>query len=213
MLIATGQHAECWLTGAILLCMSRYEAGPAQESRRTFTVVLLSLLILTVIGALFGYVLGQRDIDEHKSATGDGPSAAPVAASASSSRRAPTLPPTPCPDFISKGATAQDPGAAVPLRLVQYIRTRKGREVWICQEADGTGLWYQGHDRKQGWYDEGEIPVEGVNGLLRAGVTAAGNRTWVVTNENTTYKVSTASLTVTGGQNFTDSVIQANPPA
>ncbi|MGI5236726.1 hypothetical protein [Dactylosporangium sp. CA-139066] len=194
--------------------MSRFEAGPEQESSRTFTVVLLSLLILAVIGALFGYVLGRRDIDENKSASGDGPSAAPSAVtSAAATRRAPSIPPTPCPGFISQAAKAQDAKAAVPLMLVQYIRTAHDHEVWICQEADGSGLWYQGHDKREAFYDDGEVPTEGVNGLLRPGVTAKGNRTWSVMNEGTTYTVTPGGLKVSGGQNFTDTATQANPPA
>ncbi|HTJ33170.1 MAG TPA: hypothetical protein VL738_08060 [Dactylosporangium sp.] len=194
--------------------MSRYEAAPEQESSRTFTVVLLSLLILTVIGALFGYVLGRRDIDENKSASGDGPSAVPsTVTSAAASRRPPSIPPKPCPDFISQAAKAQDAKAAVPLMLVQYIRTAHDHEVWICQEADGSGLWYQGHDKRNAFYDGGEIPEEGKNGLLRPGVLAKGNRTWTVTNDGTTYTVTPGGLKVTGGQNFTDTATQANPPA
>jgi hypothetical protein len=194
--------------------MSRYEAGTEQDSSRSFTVVLLSLLILTVIGALFGYVLGRRDIDDGKSTSGDGPSVAPPAVtSAAASKRPPSIPPTPCPGFISEAAKALDAKAAVPLMLVQYIRTAHDHEIWICQEADGSGLWYQGHDKREAFYDGGEIPEEGKNGLLRPGVVAKGNRTWSVTNDGTTYTVSPSGLKVTGGQNFTDGATQANPPA
>ncbi|MEV8515954.1 hypothetical protein [Dactylosporangium sp. NPDC051484] len=194
--------------------MSRYGAGPAQESSRTFTVVLLSLLILTVLGALFGYVLGLRYIDEDKSASDDGPLAPPTGVtSAASSRRPPTTGSTQCPGFISQAAKAQDPKTATPLMLVQYIRTAKNQEVWICQEADGSGLWYQGHDKKDAFFDDGEIPKEGVNGLLRPGVVAKGNRTWSVTNEDTTYTVTPTALKVAGKQNFIAPAIQANPQA
>jgi hypothetical protein len=65
------QHAACWLTGAILLGMSSHDAYAEPERGRTVTVVLLALLILTIIGALFGFVLGRRDIDDPKSNTGD----------------------------------------------------------------------------------------------------------------------------------------------
>jgi hypothetical protein len=194
--------------------MSRYEAGSERETSRTFTVVLLSLLILTVIGALFGYVLGLRDIDENKSTAGDGPSVVPPGVtSAAASKRPPTIPSSPCPGFISQAVKAQEPKAAVPLLLVQYIRTAHDHEVWICQESDGSGLWYQGHDKREAFYDAGEIPEEGKNGLLRGGVTARGSRTWSVTNDGTTYTVTPAGLKVVGGQNFTDPAIQANPPA
>jgi hypothetical protein len=194
--------------------MSRYEAEPAQESSRTVTVVLLSLLILTVIGALVGYVLGLRDIDDDKSAAGDVPSAVPPAVTSGTASRRPTPAPPggPCPDFVSQAAKARDSKAAVPLRRVQYVRTSRGHEVWICQEADGSGLWYQGHDKVENWYEDGEVPQEGKNGLLRPGVVDKGNRTWVVTNDGTTYTVTPDGLAVTGGQNFTDTATQANPP-
>ncbi|WP_432830269.1 hypothetical protein [Dactylosporangium sp. CA-092794] len=189
--------------------MSRYEAEPEPGSSRTTTVVLLSLLILAVIGALFGYVLGQRDIDESKSSSGDGPSAVPATGS---TRRGPSFPPSSCPGFISQGVKAQDRNASVTLYLVQYIRT-KNREVWICRESDGSGLWYQGHDKRKDWYesDGGEIPVEGDNGLLRPGVTTPANRTYVLKNDNTTYTVTPDALTVTGGQTYTEPAVQANP--
>jgi hypothetical protein len=204
---ATWQPAECWLTGAILLCMSRIEAPPTRESSRTTTVVLLSLLILTVIGGLFGYVLGLRDIDEDKSAAGDGPSAVSSGAAATS---APARRVMDCPAFISTAAKLQQPGTAIPLKQVQYIRTDSNKEAWICKEADGSGLWYQGHDRKQDWYDAGEIPEEGKNGLLRPGVVDQGNRTYSVTNDGTTYTVTPKGLTI-GGKTY--GAIQANPVA
>ncbi|WP_432978510.1 hypothetical protein [Dactylosporangium sp. CA-233914] len=192
--------------------MSRYEAESAPESNRSVTVVMLSVLILTVIGALFGYVLGLRDIDEDKSAAGDGPSAGPTGVTSAGGSRQPASTPQNCPAFIGAGAQAQDPGVAVPLKLVQYIRTDSKKEAWICQESDGSGLWYQGHDMKRDWADGGEIPEEGENGLLRPGVVAKG-RSWSVTNLDTTYTVTPKALTVTGKQTSSYIVIQANPPA
>ena len=59
---------------AILLGMSRYDPQPARESSRTVVIVLLSLVILTVIGALLGYVLGTRDIDMNELPVDDGKS-------------------------------------------------------------------------------------------------------------------------------------------
>jgi len=44
-------------------------------------------------------------------------------------------------------------------------------------------------------------------------VLARRNRTWSVTNEGTTYTISRSGLKVSGGQNFTDTATQANPPA
>ena len=85
--------------------------------------------------------------------------------------------------------------------------------MWICQEADKSGLWYQGHDKVERWYADGEIPEEGRNGLLRPDVVVKGERSWSVTNDGTTYVVTPKGLTVTGGQNYTDTAIQANPPA
>lgn len=208
---ATWQHAECWLTGAILLCMSRIGTEPAPESSRTVTVVGLSLLILTVVGALFGYVLGLRDIDENKSTTGDDPL---VVSSGGATAKPSTISrPANCPQFISDGARKQDPGAAVPMQLVQYVRSSTNKEAWICQERDGSGLWYQGHDRVQDWYAEvgGEIPEEGRNGLLRPNVRAdTKNRSYSVTNDDTTYTVTPRGLTI-GSKTYP--AIQAYPPA
>jgi hypothetical protein len=151
-------------------------------------------------------VLGTRYIDEGKSTAGDGQSASPPTGTASPGAT------TPCPDFIGKAVAGKDKGATQPLALVLYIRTDHQREVWICKEADGTGLWYQGHERKEKFYDEGEIPVEGKNGLLLGGVTTLGS-TYVAVNDKTTYRVSRETLTVTGNQRYTDTVIQALPPA
>jgi hypothetical protein len=133
--------------------------------------------------------------------------------SVASSRQPPNVTKTECPAFIGQAAKALDANAALPLMLVQYIRTANGHEVWICQEQDGSGLWYQGHDKREAFYDGGEIPKEGVNGLLRPGVAAKGNRTWIVTNEGTTYTVTPNGLKVTGGQTLSDIAIQANPQA
>lgn len=200
---AARQHAAGWLTGAILLGMSRYDAVPERESNRTVVVVLLSLLILTVIGALLGYVLGQRDIDKNKSAVGDGQSARPPSAGAT--------PGPQCPDFIGKAVTARDKNAALPLYLVIYIRTKGNREVWICREADQNGLWYQGHERRKGFYDEGEIPVEGDNGLLLDGVVATAG-SYAASNGGTTYRVTRQSLAVNGDQNYIDPTTQSRVP-
>ncbi|WP_433079836.1 hypothetical protein ACQP1P_41290 [Dactylosporangium sp. CA-052675] len=190
--------------------MSRIDVEPVRESGRTVTVVGLSLLILTVIGALFGYVLGLRDIDENKSASGDGPSAVPPAAATSAANAAR---PRTCPQFVSAGALKQDPGASVPMQLVQYVRTGNNKEAWICREKDGSGLWYQGHDRIANWADEegGEIPEEGRNGLLRPGASEdAKSRSYSVTNDGTTYTVTPRSLVI-GSKTY--GVIQAYPPA
>ena len=193
--------------------MSRYEAGPPAESSRTLTVVLLALLILTVIGALFGYMLGLRDIDEHKSASGDTPSPGATAGATgkpASARPTPSRKVQNCPDFISDAASLQ--GAYTPMTLVQYVRLKHDREVWICQEASGGGLWYQGHDKKQKWAEDGEIPKEGENGLLRPGVTVPRDRTYVVMNNQSTYTVTLDGLVVTGPGAFSDESIQLNPP-
>jgi hypothetical protein len=211
ILRATWQRAECWLTGAILLCMSRIGTEPAPESSRTVTVVGLSLLILTVVGALFGYVLGLRDIDENKSTAGDDPSV--VSSGAASARPSTVSRPGNCPPFISDGARKQKPNAAVPMLQVQYVRTSTNKEAWICRERDGSGLWYQGHDRVQDWYAEvgGEIPEEGRNGLLRPNVHEdVKNRSYSVTNDGTTYTVTPRDLTI-GTKTYP--AIQANPPA
>ncbi|GAA0740210.1 hypothetical protein GCM10010199_64780 [Dactylosporangium roseum] len=181
--------------------MSRYEAAPERESSRTVVVVLLSLLILTIIGALMGYILGKRNIEDSKSLPGDGKSPTKTVTSS----RAPEE----CPGFIGVGVRAKDRNAALPLRVVLYVRTDKS-EVWICREDDGTGLWYQGHDKRKSFYADGETPVPGDNGLLLSGVTQNGGA-FVARNGGTTYVVTRDELKVSGGQNFTDPVRSAGP--
>jgi hypothetical protein len=201
--------------------MSRYEAEPEHGSSRTLTVVLLSLLILTVIGALFGYVLGLRYIDEDKSTAGDGPSAVGATSATGGTKPGAGPPPRdPCPGFIGDAVKQRDAGAGLPLYLVLYVRTDANQEVWICQEADRSGLWYQGHEKRASFYDDGEIPKDGDNGLLLGGVTGAGSgrlASYTAVNvegdKRTTYKVSRDALIVSGNQSYSHKVIQANPPA
>ncbi|MET7399038.1 hypothetical protein ABZS66_36720 [Dactylosporangium sp. NPDC005572] len=204
--IATRQHAAGWLTGAILLCMSRYGPEVERETSRT-AVVLLSLLILTVLGALLGYILGKRDIDARESPSGDGKS--PTAPARTSAGASVTAAAEPCPDFIGTAAQARKGNTKLPLVLVLYIRTDRNSEVWICRESSGLGLWYQGHDRRKGFYPD-EIPVEGDNGLLLSSVTQAGEG-YTAVNDRTTYRVSRSELRVTGDQNYTAKVVQSAP--
>lgn len=191
--------------------MSSHDVYAEPERGRTLTVVLLALLILTVIGALFGFVLGRRDIDGSKSTAGDGQSPRPGVSV--TSQGAPK--PPECPEFISTAVKARDGGAAVPLTLQLFIRTDK-REVWVCLEADGQGLWYQGHDKKKDFYNNGngETPKEGDNGLLLSTVTSsvkAGSEVFIATNGGTTYTVARDRLTVAGNQNFTEDVRDYQP--
>ncbi len=189
--------------------MSSHDAYAEPERGRTLTVVLLALLILTVIGALFGFVLGRRDIDGSKSTAGDGQSPRPaVSVTSQGPPKAPD-----CPEFISTAVKARDGRAAVPLSLQLFIRTDK-REVWVCLEADGQGLWYQGHDKKKDFYSGGEVPKEGDNGLLLSTVTSSiksGNEVFIATNGGTTYTVARDKLTVAGNQNFSEDVREALP--
>jgi hypothetical protein len=185
---ATRQHAADWLTGAILLDMSRYDSEPERESSRTVVVVLLSLVILTVIGALLGYVLGRRNIDSDKSLVDDRQS--PMRSSAQAEE---------CPDVIETAVAKRDPKAAQPLHLALYIKTQGDREVWICREDDQDGTWYQG--------------LEKGNRLLLGGVTTSDVDKFVARNDDTVYRVSRKELSVTGDQKYVDPVILALPPA
>ncbi|MFF5231965.1 hypothetical protein [Dactylosporangium sp. NPDC000521] len=205
------QHAACWLTGAILLGMSSHDAYAEPERGRTLTVVLLALLILTVIGALFGFVLGRQDIDDPKSNAGDGQSSRPV--DSVTSQAAPKG--TPCPPFMEAGVKDRDAKAVLPLTLQLYIRTDR-HEVWICLEADGNGLWYQGHDKRKsfsGVDGSGETPIEGDNGLLVASsnVTNAGVDKYLATNEGTRYTVSRDKLVIEGKQTSSEEVRESLP--
>ncbi|MFB9182093.1 hypothetical protein ACFFX1_28475 [Dactylosporangium sucinum] len=183
--------------------MSRYGPETERESSRTFVVVLLALLILTVLGALLGYILGKRDIDARESLPGDGKSPTPTSGGSAAPAAAP------CPDFIGAAARKRDGNTKLPLRLVLYIRTDKKSEVWICRENDGVGLWYQGHDIREGPYPA-ETPVEDDNGLLLSTVTPAGDG-YLATNGTTQYRVSRKELKVSGNQNFTAGVVEARP--
>ncbi|GAA1561362.1 hypothetical protein GCM10009827_098450 [Dactylosporangium maewongense] len=191
--------------------MSSHDAYAEPERGRTLTVVLLALLILTVIGALFGFVLGRRDIDDPKSKAGSGQSSRPV--DSVTSQAAPKG--MPCPAFMEDGVKSRDAKAALPLVLQLYIRTDR-HEVWICLEADGDGLWYQGHDKRKnfsGVDGSGETPIEGDNGLLvpRGNVTNAGADKYIATNEGTRYTVSRDKLVIEGKQTTSEDVRDWQP--
>lgn len=190
--------------------MSSHDAYAEPERGRTLTVVLLALLILTVIGALFGFVLGRRDIDGPKSNAGNGQSPRPaVSVTSQGAPKAPT-----CPKFIETAVKQRDGRATVPLTLQLFIRTDR-REAWVCLEADGEGLWYQGHDKKKSFYNggAGETPTEGDNGLLLGGsnVSTAGTDKYIARNGNTTYTLTRDKLVVAGNQNFTEDVQESLP--
>ncbi len=207
------QHAASWLTGAILLGMSSHDAYAEPERGRTLTVVLLALVILTVIGALFGFVLGRRDKSDAASGPDSAQSSRP-STNVNTQGGSPAV--TPCPPFMENAVKQRDSKAALPLALQLYIRTDK-REVWICREADASGLWYQGHDKRKsfsGVDGSGETPEEGENGLLLNTVTFSGsadNDQYTATNGATTYTVSREKLTVRGSQTLNDDVRESLP--
>lgn len=193
--------------------MSSHDAYAEPERGRTLTVVLLALLILTVIGALFGFVLGRREKGDAASDPGSGQSSRP---STNVSTQGASSAVMPCPTFMEDAIKQRDSKAALPLALRLYIRTDK-REVWICQEADASSLWYQGHDKRKnfsGVTGSGETPVEGENGLLLSTVTfsgSAGNDKYTATNGATTYTVSREKLTVSGNQTLNEDVKESLP--
>lgn len=191
--------------------MSSHDAYAEPEGGRTFTVVLLALLILTVIGALFGFVLGRRDNGDTTSGAGDRQSPGPstVVTTQGGAKPAGEL----CPQFIQTAVKQRDAGAGVPLALALYIRTDK-REAWVCLESDGQGLWYQGHDKKKSFYADdgsGETPKEGDNGLLLNTVSVFGADKYIARNGGTTYTLSSDKLVLAGDQNFTEDVRQYRP--
>jgi hypothetical protein len=118
----------------------------------------------------------------------------------------------PCPRFIQDAAKARDPKVELPMTLALFIRTEK-REAWVCLEASGGGLWYQGHDKKKDFYNggAGETPKEGDNGLLLDSISNAGTDKYIAINGATTYTLSRDKLVVTGGQNFTEDVKESLP--
>jgi hypothetical protein len=193
--------------------MSSHDAYDAPERGRTFTVVLLALLILTVIGALFGFVLGRRDNGDTTSGAGNGQSPGP--STTITTQGAPTATATPCPQFIADAVKSRDAKAALPLSLQLFIRT-DNREVWICLEADGQGLWYQGHDKRKSFYNNGagETPVDGDNGLLLSTVTSSvkdGSEIFIATIGGTTVTVARDKFKVAGNQNYTEDVRESLP--
>ncbi|GAA3253517.1 hypothetical protein ACFO1B_45830 [Dactylosporangium siamense] len=197
--------------------MSSHDAYGEPERGRTFTVVLLALLILTVIGALFGFVLGRRSDGDTTSGAGNAQSPGP--STAVTTQGAPTAAAsaaaTPCPQFIGDAAKKRDPKAALPLTLKLFVRT-DNREAWICLEADGQGLWYQGHDKKKSFYNNGagETPEDGVNGLLLSTVTSSlkdGNEIFIATINNSTITVARDKFAVSGGQNYAEDVRESLP--
>ena len=193
--------------------MSSHDAYAEPERGRTLTVVLLALLILTVIGALFGFVLGRRDKSDAASGPGGGQSSRP-STNVSTQGASPAV--TPCPPFMENAIKQRDSRVALPLALQLYIRTDKS-EVWICQEADATGLWYQGHEKRKnfsGVDGSGERPVEGDNGLLLSSVTfsgSVGNDKYTAINGATTYTVSREKLTISGNQTANEDVRESLP--
>ncbi|MET7420591.1 hypothetical protein [Dactylosporangium sp. NPDC005555] len=193
--------------------MSSHDAYAEPERGRTLTVVLLALLILTVIGALVGFVLGNRAKGDAASGPDSGQSPRP---STNVSTQGASPKATPCPAFMETAIKQRDSNAALPLALQLYIRTDK-REVWICREADTSGLWYQGHDKRRsfsGVDGSGETPVEGDNGLLLSSVTfsgSVGNDKYTATNGATTYTVSRDKLAVSGNQTLSDDVRESFP--
>lgn len=190
--------------------MSSHDAYAEPERGRTLTVVLLALLILTVIGALVGFVLGRRDSDGAKSGAGSGQSSGPSISVTTRGATAPTA--EQCPQFIQVAAKIRDPQTDLPLTLALYIRTDK-REAWICLEASGIGLWYQGHDKRKGYYGDGETPKEGDNGLLLGNdsVTASGVDKYIATNGGTRYTLSREKFVVSGNQSINEDVRDAQP--
>jgi hypothetical protein len=171
--------------GAILLGVSAFDEPRRGGAGRTVAAVLLALAVLAVLGGVFGYLLGNKAKDE---AGGDGgPSAGPGRSTPAGD---------PCPSFIQNAARAK--GAKAPLTLRLYMTTQKS-EVWICTAADGR-LWYQGHSMRPARYRDGELPVEGVNGLLLGNVNGIDQGRYRAVNQDangqTTYTVSKDELVI-----------------
>ena len=192
--------------------MSSHGAYDEPERGRTFTVVLLALLILTVIGTLFGFVLGRRANGDTTSGAGDRQSPGP--STTVTTQGAPTVAALPCPQFTGDAVKSRDPKAALPLTLAFYVRTDK-REAWVCRETNGN-LWYQGHDKNKDFYNNGngETPKQGDNGLLLDTVTFAGSATndkYVASNGTTQYTLTRDKLVVTGNQSINEDVRESLP--
>jgi hypothetical protein len=164
---------------------SAYEEPQRGGAGRTVVAVLLALAVLAVLGGVFGYLLGNRaKVDEAAGNGGQSPGSGQSGPAGD-----------PCPSFIQTAARAK--GAKVPMTLRLYMTTAKS-EVWICKGADGR-LWYQGHSIRQD-SERGEVPVEGVNGLLLGGVNGIDQDQYVAINKDangtTKYTVSKDQLVI-----------------
>jgi hypothetical protein len=151
-------------------------AGVSQpgSSGRTAAAVLLAVMLLTIIGASVGYVLGAREARARAAAGTQPPgderptarptTKAPTAGASTTGAPAPEA----CLDHTEQLARAA--GSPGGLTVVLYVKTT-GSEVWVCKDTDGR-LWYQGHVRSDAEKASGTRGplVEGDNALFLATV-------------------------------------------
>ncbi|MEU8237471.1 hypothetical protein AB0C07_04425 [Actinoplanes missouriensis] len=135
----------------------------SQQRRPLFFPVVIATVLLTIIGMIGGYLLGEER--NRKSAT---PS------SSSSSEPALDLVDGPaCPEQTQKAGAIQ--GASGELIQVLRVRTARKTVVWICQDRLGA-LYY--HANKGG---TGAEWVENKTALFLAGVRQDSNGAYEAT--------------------------------
>jgi hypothetical protein len=187
--------------------MSPYDPPERGGSGRTAVAVFLAVAVLAVIGSLFGYLLGDR---ANEAKAGGSPTTQATGGDTSPTVTRSAGPE--CPDFMQQAAAAQ--GAKRPLTLRLYIATAKS-EVWICPDAAGK-LWYQGHSIRKARFP-GEVPEQGVNGLLLSNVNGIDQGRYVAINEDqngrTDYTVGPLELIIDrkGGNKTTEKVVDTWP--
>ncbi|WP_309238686.1 hypothetical protein [Actinoplanes aureus] len=127
----------------------------SQRRRPLFFPVVIATALLTIIGMVGGYLLGQeRDREESDGAE---PTPSPVLIATGPA----------CPDQTQKMGAKQ--GADGELRQVMWVRTNRKTEVWICEDRSGR-LFY--HANKGGTEAEW---IEGKTALFLTGVWSEGD--------------------------------------
>ncbi|MFF0376443.1 hypothetical protein [Actinoplanes missouriensis] len=133
----------------------------SQQRRPLFFPVVIATVLLTIIGMIGGYLLGEER--NRKSAT----------PSSSSAPALDLVDGPPCPEQTQKAGAIQ--GASGELIQVLRVRTARKTVVWICQDRAGA-LYY--HANKGGTDAEW---VENKTALFLAGVWRDSNGAYVAT--------------------------------
>jgi hypothetical protein len=181
---------------------------------------LLAVMLLTIIGASVGYVLGAREARARAAAENPPPGSEHPTARPTTKAPATNAPttgapnPEACLDHTEQLARAA--GSPGGLTVVLYVKTT-GSEVWVCNDTDGR-LWYQGHVRSDAEKAGGarDPLVEGDNALFLSTVEREGEG-YVATNRAgsavTRYHMSTHMFLIehSDGRKEPQTVLESRP--